>query len=113
VHRGSAAYALAYRSIDHRTLRSVCEFVIRPALPPNHREHAPSGGFDTPIKGFAETTLWLQQRRYLADYDPHPRFVTADAVTAIEFARLALRQFRDASAEQRRSLLWLLLFRPR
>ena len=55
--RGSATYALAYRSIDHRTLRSVCEMVRRPALPLDYRAHVPAEGFDPSIKRFAETAL--------------------------------------------------------
>ena len=57
--------------------------------------------------------LWLQQQRHSADYDPIPRFRTADALTAIEQARTALSHFHTAPAKQRHALLWLLLFRPR
>lgn len=113
VHRGSAAHTLVYRSIEHRTLRSVCELARRSVLPPAYREHTPTSGFDRLITGFAKNVLSLQDLRHAADYDPRPRFLTTDAVTAIELARATLRQWQAAPADQRRALLWLMLFRSR
>ena len=87
--------------------------IRRPALPLDYRGHVPAEGFDASLRRFAEAALWLQQQRHSADYDPIPRFRTADALTAIEQARTALSHFHTAPAKQRHALLWLLLFRPR
>lgn len=113
VHRRSVRYARVYRSIEHKDLRTICDLARRPTLPPMYQPHVPGGGFGGPIKSFAEGTVWLQERRLAADYDPLLTFVAKDAETAINIARSAVRSWRTSPPEQREALIWLMMFRPR
>lgn len=113
VHRSSARYALVYRSIDHRNFKTVLGDILKSQVPPAYRALAPRDGFAPSIRTFAEAAVSLQVRRHAADYDPLPRFRTADAIVAIEMATAALKSWQDAPAEQRETVLWLLLFHAR
>jgi hypothetical protein len=52
-HRVSLHYALAYRSVDHRAFKTLCEVVRRSPLSPKHQPCGPEGGFNADIQGFA------------------------------------------------------------
>jgi hypothetical protein len=91
--RSTARYSLAYRSIDHRALRSLCGEVQKPTLNKRYAAYAPAVGFGSNIGAFASALIDLQDRRVLADYDPLFRVRTSDAAIAIRTARSALRSF--------------------
>jgi hypothetical protein len=111
--QATSLYSLVYRSIDHHALRNLCLEVTKTNLSPKYIPHTPTGGFGAEIRGFAEGTIELQEKRHSADYDPSIRFNTSDAVLVIHVARTALAQFNSASADARDAFLSLLLFRPR
>jgi hypothetical protein len=48
--RSSAQYALAYRSIDHKSLRDICEEIRRPTLRDRYKPYEPAGGFGIDIR---------------------------------------------------------------
>jgi len=75
VHRAAPRYALVYRSIEHRDLRTTCDIVKRPSLPAAYQDHGPAGGFVANIRAFAESVTWLQERRHAADYFPGRAFI--------------------------------------
>lgn len=106
-------YALIYRSVDHRTLREICEESQRQSPTKKFLPYVPLGGFEPGIRNFATTTIDLQTRRHSADYNPQPRFKTLDANFAIAAARSALQQFSKAGLVQRKMFLTLLLCPPR
>jgi hypothetical protein len=112
-NRNTDRYALVYRSIDHGSLRKLCEEIQKPKLTDRYRRFEPEGGFVAGIKGFATTILELQQKRYSADYDPLIRFSRTEARVAISGGRAALARFKAASDEQRQLFGILLLFSPR
>ena len=62
--RSSAQYSFAYRSIDHRSLRDICNEVTRPILRDRYKPFEPTGGFGNHIKAFAQSLLDLQQKRH-------------------------------------------------
>lgn len=111
--RGTPAYTLAYRSIDHRALKELCEEVKKPTLKPRYQRFAPATGFGANLQAFASAFVELQEKRHAADYDPSIRVKTSDAQVAITTARSAVRRFTKASATRRRAFLTLLLFPPR
>ena len=111
--RQTALYALVYRSIDHRSLRDLCEIVKKATPPEKLRKYAPAGGFDNDWKALAEAVLDLQEKRHSADYDPLFRVTTSDAALAVATGRTALRRLRSASREQIKAFLLLLKFSPR
>lgn len=84
--RKSAQYGLVYRSIDHATLRSLCEKATRPPGT-KYKSHLLNGSFGSNIPYFAAAVIELQEKRHSADYDPLFRVNTSDAKLAIETAR--------------------------
>jgi len=96
VHRGSGRYALVYRSIQHRSLREVCEDAQKQTLPAKYAAYAPQNGFGPDIAAFATAAIELQEKRHRADYDPHIRVNSADATFAVAAARAALTRLQKA-----------------
>ncbi len=111
--RNETAYGLAYRRVDHATLRDLCTELQKPNLPARYRRYEPERGFGSDLTAFAMYLVELQQRRHAADYDPMIRLKRSDALLAVSTARSALHRFGGASARRRRIFLALLLFPPR
>jgi hypothetical protein len=108
--RHTPRYALVYRSIDHRSLRGICEEVIKPTLPARYRAHEPRGGFGDDIIALATAAVDLQEKRHSADYDPLFRARMSDAVLAVATARTALVRLRNSNRTRRKTFLSLVVF---
>jgi hypothetical protein len=106
-------YSYVYRSVSHTSLREVCEAINKSALPAKFRPFAPEGGFDNHLRQFAAVVVELQEKRYIADYDPVATVPKSDAETVIRMARAALTRFYTADPEHKVIFLTLLLFRSR
>ncbi len=113
IHRSSGRYTLVYRSIDHGSLRRLCEDITKSNLPAKYAPFMPQGGIGANISAFAAAMLDLQEQRHLADYDPSIRLRTSNAKTAVQIARAALQRFRNAQPAEREAFLSLLVFPPR
>jgi hypothetical protein len=111
--RHTPRYSLVYRSIDHRSLRSLCEEVRKVTLPAKYTSYLPKGGFGSDLKAVATAIVDLQEKRHAAEYDPRFRGRTSDAILAVATARTALALFRRLSRAQRRAFISLLVFSPR
>lgn len=111
--RDTPRYALVYRSIDHRRLKSLCEDIQKERLPNKYSNYPPTGGFGAELQKLAIAVVDLQEKRILADYDPHLRVRASDAQLAGATARDALAFFRAATRAQRQAFLALLAFSPR
>jgi len=111
--RQTPRYALIYRHIEHKALRSLCEDVKKPSLPARYSKLAPTGGFGPDLIGVAAAVLDLQEKRHLADYDPLFRVGISDAALAVATGRTALVRFRNAPSEPKKVFLSLLVFSPR
>ena len=111
--RHTARYALVYRSIDHRSLRRICEVVMKPNLPDKYDKYEPRGGFGADIEALANAMTELQDKRHTADYDPIYRAGRTDAVLAIATGRTALDRLRRANKTRRKAFLSLVVFSPR
>ena len=112
-HRQTPRYALVYRSIDHRSLRKLCEDVVKTTLPARYADFEPRGGFGPDLIAVATALVDLQEKRHLADYDPLFRARVSDAVLAVATGRSALNRFRSASNPRRRAFVSLVVFTPR
>jgi hypothetical protein len=106
-------YALVYRSINHKSLRALCEDVVKSTLPAKYTTHKPPGGFGPDLIAVATALNDLQEKRHLADYDPLYRVGRSDAVLAVDTARSALERLSRASATKRKAFLSLVVFTPR
>lgn len=111
--RHTPRYALVYRSIDHRSLRGICEAIIKPKLPVKYFKYEPKGGFGPDLIALATAVTELQEKRHMADYDPLFRVRMSDAVLAVATGRSALVRFRRVSHPRRKAFLSLLVFSPR
>ena len=111
--RHTPRYALVYRSVDHRSLRRLCEDVIKATLPVKYSSFEPRGGFGTDLVAVATAVVDLQEKRLLADYDPLFRARTSDALLAVATGRAALNRFRSVSNARRRAFVSLIVFAPR
>lgn len=111
--RATPEYALAYRSVDHRSLRSLCDEIVKPSPPARHAPYWPVGGFSGDLVRYAAAISDLQENRHAADYDPSVRFKLSDAQVAIKTARLAMWRLTTVPASQFRTFVALLLFPPR
>jgi hypothetical protein len=111
--RQSPRYALVYRSIEHRSLRGICEDVIKPTPPVRYLRYLPAGGFGPDIEALATAVVDLQEKRHAADYDPLFRASTAEAIVAVQTGRNALSRLRNANPTRRKAFLSLVVFSPR
>jgi hypothetical protein len=105
--RSTSAYSFVYRSVDRKTLRSLCAQLSQTT--PQNVPIVPSNGFGT-IADFARLTVSLQGQRHLADYDPSRNFTVVEAKLAISEARQAIAWFKSGAAEQQNAFLIMLLF---
>ena len=61
VHRVTANYAVVYRSIDHRQLRTICDIARAKVPPPRYRPFVAGAGFGTDVQTFAGAVMSLQE----------------------------------------------------
>jgi hypothetical protein len=112
-HRATPQYALAYRSIDHGSLRRFCDDVTKPQMPAKYSKYLPRGGFGPNLPVFAAAVVGLQEKRHLADYDSLFRVRTSDAELAVATGRTAIAEFRNAGRTPRKAFLLLVVLSPR
>ena len=111
--RTTAEYALVYRSINHRSLRSLSLQVIQPTLPAIFAPYGPRNALGPDIRAFAAAIVELQEKRHSADYDPRIHVRSSDALLTVSIARSATARFKKASARRRAAFLTFLVFPPR
>ena len=109
--RGPPLHVLAYRSVDHRKLASLCADVRE--AKGRAAKYWPGHGFSKQVRDFAGSALELREKRNSADYDPSLKFRMADAAAVIATAQNAIERFASADPEERRAFLALLVFLPR
>lgn len=111
--RHTPRYSLVYRSIDHRSLRAICDDIVKTTLPAKYSKYEPKGGFGLDLRALATAVIELQEKRHAADYDPLFRVKVSDASTAVDTGRTALGRFRSANQTRRKAFLSLVVFSPR
>ena len=111
--RQSPLYGLVYRSIEHRSVRVLCEDVGKSQLPAKFGPYVPAAGFGPDIVALSEAFVELQKKRYAADYDPMIKVSRSDAALAVSIAQAALARLAAADSEIRATFLTLLVFPPR
>lgn len=111
--RGEPLWSLAYRSISHQRLKSVCTDLRAQTLKPKIKPYEPVGGFGNHLAAIAGAVVELQDRRHVADYDPSASLLRLDARTALQTARSAVDRLSRLTENQRKAFLFLILFEPR
>jgi hypothetical protein len=105
--RQSARYALVYRSVNHKSLQSLCEDIKKSKLPAKYSSYEPKGGFGPNLIALATAVVDLQEKRHLADYDPLFRVRMSDALLAVATSRDALTRFRKVNRTRRKNFLFI------
>ena len=98
--RSRAAWRQVYRALEHGQTKRRCG-------------HPAMRGFPAAIRDFAETFVWLQSRRHLADYDPDTPFRKSEVQEDILRAQAALTRFAEAPREHRRAFAIHVLMKVR
>lgn len=111
--RHAPRYGLAYRSVDHRNLRTICNEISRPRLIPKFQPFCPPAGMGQELQIFADNVTRLQSLRHDADYNPSEQITSVDALFAHYLADDAISKFNAAPLESRKAFLTLLAFPPR
>jgi len=109
-HRRSAAYSIAYRSLDHTKLKRVCEEVRRSPLSARYRKALRISSFSNDILQVAFAVVKLQEWRHDAEYNPTSSFSFVDALFTNSMAHEAVIALERAPPEQKRLFISLLLF---
>ncbi len=109
----TAAYAILYRSFDHRHMKMVCEALQASTLKDKFRRQLRRTAVSREMRDFAEIFPALQDARHLADYDPTARFLASDVASLIDQADAAMGAFDRAPSQERIDVLALLMVRIR
>ena len=109
LERGSAGYAILYRSFDHGRMKRVCEDAARSTLTLALQKQLRRSSFYSDLRDFTNSFVILQAFRHSADYDPDLSFDGDDASAAIDLAGRAITSFASAPDDERSDLLALML----
>lgn len=107
---GSAQHSLVYRSVKHRELKTLCENITKPNIPPKYKAFEPQAGFGPDLIKVGEAVLELQEKRHKADYDPLFRVSASAASLNVQTGRAALQHWRNVPKTQRRLFILMLVF---
>ena len=99
--RGSEAWQMAYRGIEHGRANSV------------FRNGSFMAQFSPAIREFGRIFVVMQTDRQLADYHPHKRFTKYFVLKRIDNAERMIARFQAAKAADRRALSARILFKTR
>ena len=96
--RGSDAWVLAYRLLEHGKIKPACFKISN------------SENFPPELKTVAQVFLILQPMRHRADYDPRSLFSLEETVEAIDSVEEAIRNLMNADANDRMAFISFLAF---
>ena len=99
--RGSDAWILTYRALNHRSTKVRCQ------------DEQSLEQFPVSIRGFAKTFARMQEHRHRADYAPDAGFRKSEAIQRINEAENAIRNLEGESLAERRAFAAYILFRGR
>ena len=99
--RGSDAWVLAYRTLNHRYAKARC-------LDKRDLEK-----FSLPIQEFADTFVQMQEQRHRADYAPDAIFGKSEVVQRINDVEDVINNFEKEPRTTRRAFAAYILFKGR
>ncbi len=99
--RGTDAWTLTYRALNHRSAKARCQDERR-------LEQFPKS-----IRKFARIFALMQEQRHRADYAPNAMFRKSEAIQRITEAENAIRNFEEESPVERRAFAAYILFKGR
>ena len=96
--RGSDAWVLAYRLLEHGKIKAACIKISNSKIIPQE------------LKTVAQVFLIVQSMRHRADYDPRSRFSLVGTLEAINSVEEAIRKLMNADANDRMAFISFLAF---
>lgn len=88
--RNQDAWQQAYRAVEHGEARKRCSRMeIR--------------NFPEVIQSFADSFVFLQEKRHMADYDPVTMFTRHEVLTAIDLAEDMIRELQGSNIRDKRA----------
>ena len=96
--RGSDAWVLAYRLLEHGKVKAGCIKISN------------SKNFPQELKTVAQVFLIVQSMRHRADYDPRSHFSLVGTLEAINSVEEAIRKLMNADANDRMAFISFLAF---
>lgn len=103
-------HGLVSRSIDHTTIRKICEDLGKVPISSRYMPYISADLFGPNLRAFMEAFPGLQRERHQADYDSLASYVSESAQGVVRSARAAIAAFWAAPATERRIFLYLVLF---
>lgn len=99
--RSDEAWRQVYRALQHTFAADACRNQ-------NMLKKFPAG-----IQDFAIQFATMQEKRNLADYDPHQRYLQSDVITDIALSDAAIKKFSRAPISDRRAFAVWVHFKSR
>ncbi len=99
--RGERAWRQAYRALEHGATKNAC------------KKANVMAAFPREVEDFGNLFVTMQEKRHLADYDPHERFLKSSVLSDIAIAEQAIKDFVAQPAKDRRAFCVHVLFKYR
>lgn len=99
--RGESAWRQTYRALEHGAAKSAC------------RHGTVISKFPKEIEDFANLFVTMQEKRHLADYDPHEKFFKSSVLTDVALAEQIMADFCSQPIKDRRAFCVHVLFKHR
>jgi len=94
------AWRQTYRALNHGAAATACRHPILAKFPKD-------------IEDFGNAFVSMQDKRHLADYDPHEKFTKSEVLNDIALVENAIRGFEACDAKDRRAFCAYVLFKKR
>ena len=95
------AWAQTYRALEHGLALQACK----------NGKVIPK--FPSAIQDFANAFVSMQDKRHLADYDPHARFIKSEVLADIAGVKKVIADFEAMDRKDRRAFCAYILFKTR
>ena len=105
----TVAYAVVYRSFDHRHMREMCNRLRVSVLKDKYRHLFERDALSLEARQFATAFPLIQDARVRADYDPQINILDSDAHSTVDAAEAAMAVFNDIAWPEKADLLALLM----
>jgi len=111
--RDEAAYAMLYRSFEHRRLKEVCKNLNKPTLGDAYRRRLRRPHVSENMRRFANAFPGLQELREMADYDPVAKFERSYVVDVIATTESAMLAFSQTTQKEQTDIMVLMMVETR
>jgi len=98
--RSKHAWHQVYRALEHGVCKNACK-------------NGKIGQFPQEIQDFANQFITMQEKRHIADYDPHAKAFKSAVLLDISQVEFVIDAFESVSLKDRRAFAAFILFKHR